>query len=75
MLFVLGLTIGFRQRLLKEWSLGYIMGEKSHEKHRTIVLGRTEKIPASRQIAVRTQKIYVYEYRRHLFGENNKSIL
>jgi len=42
-MFALGLTIGFGQRLLREWSLGYIMGEKSHEKHRTIILGRTEK--------------------------------
>jgi hypothetical protein len=54
---MLGLTIGFRQRLLREWSLGYIIGEKSHEKHRTITLGRTEIIPASRQIAVFTQNI------------------
>jgi len=40
---MLGLTIGFGQRLLREWSLGYIMGEKSHGKHRTIILGRREK--------------------------------
>jgi hypothetical protein len=40
---MLGPTIGFRQRLLSEWSLGYIMGEKSHEKDRTIILRRTEK--------------------------------
>jgi hypothetical protein len=59
MLFVLGLAIGFRQRLLKEWSLGYIMGEKRHEKHRTITLGRTDKTSKSRQIAVHTQNICV----------------
>jgi len=40
---MLGLTIGFGQRLLREWSLGYIMGEKSHGKHRTIILGRTKQ--------------------------------
>jgi len=57
MLFMLGLTIGFGQRLLREWSLGYIMGGKSHGKHRTIILGRTENTPASRQIAVYTQNV------------------
>lgn len=74
MLFMLGLTIGFRQGLLTEWSLGYIMGENSHEKHRNIILGRTEKIPENDKLQY-TLKIYVHGYRIHLFGENNKSIL
>jgi len=74
MLFVLGLAIGFRQRLLREWFLGYIMGEKRHEKHRTIILGRTEKHQQADKLQY-TLKIYVHEYRRHFFEENNKSIL
>jgi hypothetical protein len=41
---MLRLAIGFRLRPLTKWSLGCIMGQKSHEKDRKITLRGTEKM-------------------------------